>query len=116
MPSQQAGSGSCRNPSSILRKPRKHQAWGYSGNIKEPVRIHDPQTTIMEFHDPLLPQASQYAIHVHARETGRVTDKLLRDRQVHLFRMVAGPLHPTSDEQFEKQVRDALARRPLADA
>lgn len=70
----------------------------------------------MEFHDPLLPQASQYAIHVHARETGRVTDQFLRERQVHFIRMVARPLHLTSDEQLKKQVCHTLARRPSADA
>lgn len=86
------------------------------GNFDQPVGIKDPQPPVMEFQDALFAQVAQHSIDVDGGQSSRVTDMLLRQRQVHLIGAVARPLGSVADEQFEDQMCDALARGLPADA
>ena len=80
-----------------------------AGDVDKPIGIKDPQPPIMEFDDAVLLEVAQNPVDVDSRETRRVPDMLLRERQVHFLPPNAWPLGAATDKKFEEQVSHALA-------
>jgi hypothetical protein len=63
----------------------------------------------MKLDDALVPKIAQDAIDVNARQTHRVADIFLCNREKHFFSVEPWPSHSSPDEKLEEQMGDALA-------
>ena len=72
-----------------------------SGDIGKFVGIHNFKRSIVEFDNSFLTQISKDSINVDIAEAGRVTDVLLRQRQMHFFDAMVRPSHPEADKKLE---------------
>lgn len=87
-----------------------------ASDFYQAIRIKYAQATMMELQYAFLAQTAQYTIDVDEGETRRVTEMFLSERQIHFLDPIARPLRATTDEQFQDQAGNALARTAPADA
>src|SRR3546814_3742584 len=88
---------------------------GDAGYTDKTIRIENAQPAMMKLNDAFLAQRAQNAVHMDDRQSRRITDMLLGERQIHLLDAVAWPLRPAAHEQFQNQAGNALARVAPAD-
>jgi hypothetical protein len=80
-----------------------------SGNIHKLVRIKDPEPPIVKFDNPFVAKATQDPIDVDSGHTGRVSDVLLGQREVHFLGAIGRPHHPVPNKELKQQARNAFA-------
>jgi hypothetical protein len=85
-------------------------------DIHQLVGVEDAEAPVAECEDAVRLEIAQHPVDVDPGQARRVSDILLRQRQMHLLDPVAGPLQPIADEQLEDEVSNALARRVPPDA